>query len=387
MKTSTLLKLLTGLAVLALAAALAVRTGLARQAFFELFALLKKEEILSPTVQRMRPLNSPYQRWLETARGEMPVFEGLVVDDVARIGLPPWPQLGEGVHGLYLRLADYQMTDGRLVEIPPQGSTVEQRHLYEKGIYIISGSGHTILQPEGRPEERVDWQAGDLFSIPLNMRHRHYNTGGQPARMLWVTSFPLMLNLLNEERFVLDNDSVFSDRYEKPGNRAEPARSTAVPEVIADFIEDVRTTATRPYDFQGRGNSTMRWLMAGNSVLAMHIVEMPPETHMKAHRHTSDAFILVLSGTGYSVTWKEGDYDDRVRVDWKPGTLFAPPTYWYHQHLNSGRIPARRLAINAPDVITNLGLDFEDQLETDKPEIIREWKEELRKIMQETPRD
>jgi gentisate 1,2-dioxygenase len=101
--------------------------------------------------------------------------------------------------------------------------------------------------------------------------------------------------------------------------------------------------------------------------------------YKKAHRHSSDAFILLLSGEGFSLTWPEGAYHKRRRVDWRAGTLFVPPTYWYHQHLNTGSTPARYLAINSPTVIRNIGLRFKDQLDVDVEGIEEEWQRELAK--------
>jgi len=119
--------------------------------------------------------------------------------------------------------------------------------------------------------------------------------------------------------------------------------------------------------------------MAGNSMLSLHISEMPPLTYKKAHRHSGDAFILLLSGDGFSLTWPGGFFDKRKRVDWKAGTLFVPPMYWYHQHLNTGSTPARYLAINTPAVIRNIGLRFIDQLEVDIEGVREEWETEVAK--------
>lgn len=368
-----ILKIVGGLGVLAVAAFALLHTGLARRAFFELFAYVKGVEVLGPTIVREPPTDSPYQAWLEAARKEIPVFEGLVIDDVASITLKPWPQVGEGVTGLYLRFADFQMTDGRIIEIPTGGKTLSQRHLYEQGIYFISGSGYTILRQEGAPEQRVEWSRGDLLSVPLNVRHEHFSTGAGPARMLVVTSFPLLMNVMASSDFVAENPYAFTDRYDASPDSSEPVESNYDQLVASIFVADIRHAKTSPFDYRGKGNTTAGWHMAGNSMLSLHISEMPPKMYKKAHRHSNDAFILLLSGEGFSLTWPEGSYNKRRRVDWKAGTLFVPPTYWYHQHLNSGSTPARYLAINTPAVVTNLGLRFKDQLEVNIEEVRVEW--------------
>jgi gentisate 1,2-dioxygenase len=107
---------------------------------------------------------------------------------------------------------------------------------------------------------------------------------------------------------------------------------------------------------------------------------MPPRQYKKAHRHASDAFILILSGKGFSLTWPEGAYHKRERIDWRPGTLFVPPTFWYHQHLNLSAEPARYLAINQPKIVRNLGLRFADQLEVDLDAVREEWRRALEEL-------
>jgi len=379
------IKILATLVLASLLGFALLHTGLARKAFFGLFAYVKQVDVLGPTTIRERPVNSPYETWLKRARTEIPVYEGLFIGDVEHIPLRPWPQLGTDVTGLYLRFADYQITDGRIIELPVGGSTFSQRRLYEQNIYFLTGSGYTILQQEGKPEQRIEWKQGDLFSIPLNVRHQHLNAAGEPARMLVVSSFPLVLNVTNSEEFVEDNPFVFNDRYDGASDYFERHEQRNDLTASTNFVEDVPTTETRPWDYGLEGRTTMRWIMGGNSMLSLHTSEMPPRKYKKAHRHSSDAFILVLSGTGFSLTWPEGAFEDHVRVDWKAGTLFVPPTYWYHQHLNTGSTPARYLAINTPSFVRNIGLRFSDQLEVDLEEIRKEWREAIEKVMRDNP--
>jgi gentisate 1,2-dioxygenase len=303
--------------------------------------------------------------------------QGLVLHDVEHFGLQAWPQLGAGVKGLYLHFADYQMTDGRLVEIPPRAETVSQRHFYEKAIYVLRGAGYTTLQQEGRPVQRMDWRQGSLFAIPLNVLHQHFTTGDEPARLLMVTTFPMVLNLLNSEDFINHDGHAFTDRYDGDPDYSRRSEALGSFQWAANFVEDVRTAPTVRDPGSGNALHLLRWSMAGNSMLNMHVSEIPPKTHLKAHRHSSDAFILLLSGEGFSLAWPEAAWDDRVRVDWKAGTLFVPPNFWYHQHFNSSLAPARQLAINVPDVVANLGLNFYDQLEVDLDQVKVEWEQSL----------
>lgn len=376
---SGILRIFLLLAVLAIGAVVSVQTGFARLLFYELFERVKGVDALSPTVVRERPDDSPYELWLLRARTEIPVFDGLVVDDVSTVAVRPWPEQGDGINGLYLRFADYQTIDGRILEIPPSGRTAEQRHFYEKAIYYISGSGHTVIQQEDESPQRVDWNAGDIFSVPLNVRHFHVNGSDTPVRLLAVTSFPFVLNAIQNEEFVENNPFVFGDRYDGNENFLDHREASSEHEEITNFVDDARIAPTRPLELRGAGNRKRSWKMAGNSMISLHVSEMPPGSYKKAHRHSSDAFILLLSGSGFSVTWPEGRYDRHHRVDWQAGTLFVPPTYWYHQHLNTGSVPARYLAINAPVLVRNLGLRFSDQLEQDLPEIREAWQRELRK--------
>jgi hypothetical protein len=212
----------------------------------------------------------------------------------------------------------------------------------------------------------------------MNVRYQHFNDSNQPVRMLAVSSFPFLMNAIDSEQFIFDNEFALRDRYDAEQDFLETARYIMPNLVARNLVPDAVKHDTVQQKHQSAGATGMRWQMSGNSMLSLRVSELAPEMHKMAHRHSSDAFILFLSGEGYSVTWAEGRYAQRIRIDWNEGTLFVPPTYWYHQHLNPGSVPARYLAINTPRLVQNLGLRFIDQLKTNLPEIEAEWNEEQR---------
>ena len=330
-------------------------------------------------VLRTLPGDTPYARWLNKSRGHLPMFEGLVIPDIGTVALGPWPQMGADITGLYLHFADYQVSDGRIVEIPAGASMAPQRHLFEMGVYFLGGPGHTLFFPEGGEPLRVDWRAGSVFSVPLNTRYQHFNDSGQAVRVLAITSFPFALNATNSESFVFDNEHHFAGRFAGEADYFQRSEAIGERRTRTNFVADAMTVQLGSGSNRGGGQRTMSWPMAGNSVLDMHVSSIPPQSHMKAHRHSSDAFLLILSGEGYSLIWNGDKVEERQRINWRRHTLLVPPTYWYHQHFNAGSVESRHLAINSPELVKNLGLRFYDQIEDDSREVRAEWTREMRR--------
>ena len=324
---------------------------------------------------RVRPGNTPYEGWLATAKSEIPVHECLYIDDVKTIPLKAWAQQGDGVRGLYLRLADYQISDGRILEIPPMGSTTPARHMFEMAVYFLGGPGHTVIREEGKPPRQVEWNQRSVYSIPLNTRYQHFNDSEEPVRLLAVTSFPFMLNSTNSEAFISDNPFEFTERTEKEDEHKVQVRTNRE---FRDFVPDALEVTLRDHSIRGKGINNMYWTMSGNSMIDVNVSEMAGRTIKRAHRSNSDATLLMLSGEGYEVTWPEGAWHKRIRIDWREGTLIAQPLYWYRQFMNPGASTARNLTISARSLVENLGLRFLDQMENDLPEIRKEWEAELR---------
>jgi gentisate 1,2-dioxygenase len=366
-----------GAAAIAAAAIVTLNAGVQQQKERPAEGEQERLERVGPSAFRVVPRNTPYDQWFEKAKATMPSFSGLLIQDVRTHPLKAWPDMG--VDGLYVKMADYQITDGWILEIPPKGSTKPQKHMFEAGVYSFGGPGHTIIRQEGRRPQRIDWKYRTLFSIPLNVRYQHFNDSDKPARLVAVTSFPFVINSTESTEFVFNNPFQFKDRYDAQEDFLRKNIHVRNNLTETNVVEDALEFKLDAYDRRGKGTTNTHWRMSGNSMIDLHVSEIPGGVYKRAHRHSSDAFILLLSGSGYSLTWPEGDYGKRIRVDWTEGTMFVPPIYWYHQHLNPGKDSGRYLAINAPILVSRLGLRFEDQLEPDLPEIEKEFKEEVAK--------
>jgi hypothetical protein len=51
-------------------------------------------------------------------------------------------------------------------------------------VIIMSGSGYSLMAPEGEELNRYEWQEGTMIVPPNMWFHQHFNTGTTPARYL-----------------------------------------------------------------------------------------------------------------------------------------------------------------------------------------------------------
>ncbi|MBI2989206.1 MAG: cupin domain-containing protein [Deltaproteobacteria bacterium] len=64
--------------------------------------------------------------------------------------------------------------------------TYKKAHRHGPGahIYILNGSGYTLMWPSDEAKKRYDWHEGSLLSPPAGWYHQHFNTGPEPVRHL-----------------------------------------------------------------------------------------------------------------------------------------------------------------------------------------------------------
>jgi quercetin dioxygenase-like cupin family protein len=292
-------------------------------------------------------LLDPYRDFLK--KEGVPIHEGYAVDCLT-LPVEPWERLGG--KGAYIHLAgrgDY--LSSYLAEIPPGGQLNMERHLHEETIYVVSGRGATTVEVPGQGKHTFEWKAGATFGIPLNSYHQLFNgSGTEPARVVAVTNLCLMLNLFHDEDYIYKNPYVFDkrakeDRYfngEGELRSVKPGRHNWE----SNFVPDLVNFSLPAWKERGAGGNNVQFCLA-DSTLHAHISEFGIGTYKKAHCHGAGAHIFCATGEGYSLLWKEGENPvDTVRVDWKPGTLYAPPDGpTYHQHFNVANAPSRYFVI------------------------------------------
>jgi quercetin dioxygenase-like cupin family protein len=95
--------------------------------------------------------------------------------------------------------------------------------------------------------------------------------------------------------------------------------------------------------------------LAEYEVLGAHLSELKPGGWSVRHRHTTEAYLYVVKGNGYSIINREGEKEQVV--EWSEGTLFAPPRWAWHQHFNlDAGDTARYLAIQDTGLLRTMRL-------------------------------
>ncbi len=295
-----------------------------------------------------------YSKW--QAAQKIPRVASFYVYDINELEVAPWEQ--KGGLGSFINLEGTgDVTDAYVCEIPPGGKLKPQRHLYEEVVYIVKGHGATTIWQKSGKKQSFEWQAGSFFVIPLNAGYQHFNgSGSEPVRYLAVTNAPFIMNIFHNLDFILENEFAFTDRFDpedetyfsregKPSGRAG---------FSVNFISDARSITPSQWrargierrgGMQGSRDTGYVDLEMGGQVLGPHIGAYPVGAYWPAHYHGPGAHLLILEGRGYDLLWPFDQYEKRVKIDLKPGSLFVPADRWFHQHFNTGPVLRRQLAV------------------------------------------
>ncbi|HEY3116224.1 MAG TPA: hypothetical protein VGK54_05740 [Chloroflexota bacterium] len=311
-----------------------------------------------------------YYRWM---RGEgIPIhFDIGGMANVTAVARKPWARTGKGL-GAFLELnGTYQAERGMFVcEIPPGETLDTQHHLYEQFTLILQGRGATEVWQKDGPKRTFEWSKGSLFAPPKNTYYRMFNVGREPVIYLGVTTAPKLMNgtfagwsreadAATGFEFVFNCDYDFTEIYdgkEDYFNRTESREvigryaasvwhTNFIPNVFEEHVEDLEQKVA--------GGQLTGYRMAGGFPSG-HISEWPVGRYHKAHYHGPGALLVGLKGKGYVNLWpkrlgihpwQDGHTDEVALVEWGPNSIYAPLDGWFHQHMSSGNVPARHVAI------------------------------------------
>ena len=294
-------------------------------------------------------MKSPYEIYQEWEG--IPVHKNFIVPDLLALELGDWQRSG-GKAAFVNQDGAGGMCDTVVEEIAPGGQLKPQRHMFEKAVFILQGQGATTIWNDGGKKHTLEWQKGSLFSTPLNTWHQHFNAqGSAPVRLISLTDAPVVINRYRNLDYIFNNNFTFTDRYEGGADAWSGAGGRYLgPEIKrgrvweSNFIADLWAFEPKDYKERGGDNRTTLFEFVDNTMSA-HVSEFPIGKYKKAHRHGAGAHIVMLTGSGYSFLWPEGEYGAKRRVEWGRMSMFTPPMQWWHQHFNAGGEPARYLAL------------------------------------------
>jgi len=288
-------------------------------------------------------LRDPYQEWVRDEA--IPVVDNFGAD-LLRLETAPWARFG--VNGAIIHLKGRgDFISVFVLEIPRGAKTSPQKHLFEQVVFILAGYGSTTIEFADGRKHSFEWGPRSLFALPPNVKYQHFNgSGAESARLSSTNNLCLLMNLFHSESFVFANAHSFEERNGPADYFAGDGRFIPAPRGRqmweTNFVPDVGSVDLLANDKRGAGSSTLAFILA-DGIMHAHCSSMPVGTYKKAHRHGSDYHITIVDGEGYSLFWYEGD-KDLVRVDWRYGSMFAPPDQMYHQHFNTRGAPVRYMA-------------------------------------------
>ena len=302
---------------------------------------MKKDALVSDDTARKfaKEKETPYTRWVE--KEGLDIIDGIYVPDLNTVELKWWAR--RNGFGIFINHdASRTSNDCYVCEIGSGDELTAQRQLYEEMILILSGRGSTMVWNDAGQKVSFEWQAGAMFSIPLNTWHQHFNgSGEEKVRFVAVTNLAAIMNVFEEPEFIFNTAYDFKSRFSGEPDYFAPKDKVSGLLLETNFVADVVSLPLLEAKERGAGGGHTRFNLAKSS-MNTHISQFPVGTYKKAHAHGPGAHVIILAGEGYSLMWPEEE--EPKRYEWKPGSMITPPNMWYHQHFNKGTKPARYLA-------------------------------------------
>lgn len=338
---------------------------------------------------RANPLipDSYYEQWRK-AEG-IPIISRMIIPDI-RADLPMSHWARKGVKGAFVDLYGAEESiDCYILEIPPGEQTEAEKYAFEEEIVVLSGRGATEVWQEGGKKHTFEWGPGSLFSPPINCWRQHSSTSmDEPVRLLVMSNAPIIFNLFRSNEFVFNCTHNFRDRFsDEIGFFGAEGKTRQNLIWESNLVPDIYSFRLNDYSWRGAGGTAAWFDMSGNT-LQSHVAQFPVGTYKASHRHGPGAHILILGSEGYTLMWLEHE-KEFLKIDWKAGSLFAPPDIWFHQHFNTGAEPARYFAVHygywrvvmrdfGPEQV-HVQLGHQIQYQDEDPVILETFERELKK--------
>ena len=254
-----------------------------------------------------------------------------------------------------------------LSQIKPAGSKRGHRHVDEASIYIITGKGWSELkQADDKQVQRVEWQAGDILSIPANAWHQHFNADQEnPSLQLAFKNTRLLRKLFGSRDFVYDSDARLFERYADENDYWTRRDVRDDGAIVTNVLHDLVNEPLKDAPAAGRFVSSQRYVMGGHRMLDTWIVEVLRRGHTRAVAPLAEEAWYVLAGRGRTVLWNDQGQETTFR--WRTGDLICPPLGVSRQHLTEGHDPARFLVVRNNFLPLALG-ESQGLLETTVPD-------------------
>src|SRR5262249_26823225 len=131
---------------------------------------------------------------------------------------------------------------------------------------------------------------GAAFGIPLNAPHQYFNgSGSEPARLVSVTTGPLMIGLFhNNLDFVFANSTQFPQRFGDDkyftGEGEFKFVKAGLHQWETNFVPDMKTLELPIWNERGAGGSSIGFTFC-ETTMQSHISHFDPGTYKKAHFH------------------------------------------------------------------------------------------------------
>lgn len=256
-----------------------------------------------------------------------------------------------------------------LSEMAPGESKCRHRQLDETVTLVLSGQGRSeYRQRDGGDSVQVQWEAGDVYSIPCNAWHAHSNASDtEPTRKVAFKSGNLVNRILYGDNALYDQGPRFHDRFDDEPDYFSVQEQVAPDRIRTNFIKQVADQPVpAPDEALGHGVAVQHYDMTGQRVLAVSLTSIAAGGFVWPHRPLAEEAFVVLRGQGRTDIWRE---DGTARtIAWGAGDVVAPPFDVWRRHANTGTDEVRYLRVRNVFIERALGVDEPGYLRTSLPD-------------------